>query len=88
MDLTQKDIKFLTIMNETRISDGKLLKGYSDEVKKQFEFTNKELNVAVKKLRGKGMLSAMDLGGDEVMYFFTEKVSEEMLDKKLVEISH
>ena len=87
MSLTPKEAKFLTILNETRLVDGKLLKRYSDEIKKSFLFTDKELREAVKKLRGHGMLSEMNLGVDDVMYFFTEKVSKDMLDKKLEEIA-
>lgn len=87
MNLTPKEVKFLTILNETRLSNGKLLKGYSERLRKEFSFRDKELREAVKKLRGNGLLTEMDLGGDDIMYFFTEKVSKDMLDKKLEEIT-
>jgi len=86
MDLTARETKFLTIMNETRLADGKLFKRDSEEISKLFLFTDRELNAAIKKLTEKGMLSEINLGGNETIYFFTEKVSKDMLDKKLREI--
>jgi len=85
MDLTARETKFLTIMNETRLADGKLFKRDSEEISKLFLFTDRELNAAIKKLTEKGMLSEINLGGNETIYFFTEKVSKDMLDKKLSE---
>ncbi len=86
MALTEKESKFLTIMKETRLEDNKLFKNYSEEVRKIFQFTDKELQNAVKKLLRDGMLSEMDLGAKETIYFHTDKVTEDMLDKKLGEI--
>lgn len=88
MDLTPREAKFLTIMNETRLVDGKLFKRDSDQIKKLFLFSDKELSAAVRKLKEKGMLTEMKLGADEIMYFFTEKVPKDMLDRKLREIRH
>ena len=88
MELTTKDLKFLTILNETRLSDGKMSGRYYKEVSEQFLFSNEELNAAVKKLMKMGMLSSMSIGKDEQVYFHTEKVDEEILDKGLLEIRH
>ena len=87
MNLTPKEVKFLTILNETRLSNGKLLKCYSERLRKEFSFKDKELREAIKKLSRNGLLTEMDLGGNDIMYFFTEKVSKDMLDKKLEEIT-
>ena len=73
-------------MNETRLADKKLFKNYSEEVRKIFQFSDKELSNAVNKLMNLGMLSKMDLGANEVIYFHTDKVSKTMFDKKLAEI--
>ena len=86
MELTPKDIKFLTMMNETRLSDKKLFKRDSDEFKKFFSFTDQELVMAVKKLTAMGLLSEMKLGSDEVIYFHTAKVSQDSLDVNLKSI--
>ena len=86
MELTQKDIKFLTIMNETRLSDGKLFGRYYDEIKEIFTFSDGELGASVKKLVKMGMLSVMDIGSKEVIYFHTDKVSKDKLDRNLREI--
>jgi hypothetical protein len=83
MELTPKDLKILTMMNETRLCDKKLFKRDSDEFRKFFSFTDQELVAAVKKLVTLGLLSEMKLGADEVMYFHTEKVSRESLDEDL-----
>ena len=88
MELTTKETKFLTILNETRISGGKLMDGFSKKIKEHFSYTNSELNGAIAKLKGEGYLSELDLGGDEVMYFFTEKVDKDMLDKDLGKIKN
>ena len=88
MDLTSKESKFLTILNETRLENGKMFDRYSKEVRKVFEFDDRELTLAIKNLKEKGMLSELNLGGNEVMHFFTEKVTKNMLDKKLQEIRH
>ncbi len=88
MELTLKETKFLTILNETRIADGKLMEGYSRKVKEVFTYTNPELNAAIKKFKGNGLLSELDLGANEVMYFFTDKVSKDMLDKELVKVKN
>lgn len=86
MELTPKDIKFLTMMNETRLCDKKLFKRDSDEFKKFFSFTDHELVAAVKKLVALGLLSEMRLGSDEAIYFHTEKVSQDSLDEDLKSI--
>ncbi len=88
MELTQKDIKFLTIMNETRLSDGKMFGRYSDEVKGVFDFSDGELGASVKKLVKMGMLSVMEISSNEKIYFYTDKVSKEKLDRNLREIRH
>jgi len=88
MELTTKDIKFLTIMNETRLADGKMLGRYSEEVSKRFSFSDAELENAVKKLVKMNMLSVIDAGGKELVYFHTEKVDKSELDKRLGEIRH
>lgn len=75
-------------MNETRLSDGKLFKRDSEEISKIFVFSDKELKAAVKKLVEIGMLSSMDLGGNEKIYFHTEKVSPDKLDKELRKFRH
>ena len=75
MELTPKEIKFLTIMNETRLADGKMFGRYSEEVSKLFSFSNSELNAAVKKLVKMDMLSVMDVGGNEKVFFHTDKVA-------------
>ncbi len=88
MELTQKDMKFLTIMNETRLSDGKMFGRYSEEVSKLFLFSDAELSTAVKKLVKMEMLSVIDVGGNERVYFHTDKVTEDKLDKDLMGIRH
>ncbi len=88
MELTQKDIKFLTIMNETRLADGKMFGRYSEEVSKVFTFSNSELDAAVRKLVKMGMLSVMDVGGNEKVYFHTDKVSKGNIDRDLKAIRH
>jgi len=75
-------------MNETRLSDGKIFGQYSQEVNKQFAFSDAELSSAVKKLVKMKLLSVIDAGGDELVYFHTEKVIKEELDKQLREIRH
>jgi hypothetical protein len=88
MELTNKEIKFLTILNETRLSDGKMFGRYSDEVSKVFSFSDSELNSAVRKLIKMNMLSVVDAGGKELVYFHTDKVDKNDLDKHLMEIRH
>ena len=88
MELAQKDFKFLTIMNETRLSDGKMSGRYYEEVKKLFAFSNAELSTAVKKLVKMDLLSIINVGGNEVVYFHTDKVSKDKLDKNLEQIKH
>jgi len=88
MELTQKEIKFLSILNETRLSDKKMLGRYSEEVKKVFQFSNSELDAAVKKLVKMELISVIDVGGNEKVYFHTEKVSKDILEKELVAIRH
>ena len=88
MELTGKEIKFLTIMNETRLSEGKILGNYSKEVREQFSFSSEELDLAVKKLVKIGMLSAIKTGKNEQVYFHTSKVTEDILDKDLMGIRH
>ena len=88
MELTDKDIRFLTIMNETRLSDGRLFGRYSEEVNKVFPFTPLELEAAVKKLLSMNLLSQMKLDRNETLYFHTEKVFKIALDRKLKQIKH
>jgi hypothetical protein len=83
MALTPREVKFLTMMNETRLSDGKLFKRDLEAFSKIFSFSEKELHSAVKKLVDLGMLSQMKLGGNEIIYFHTDKVSESELDEEL-----
>ena len=75
-------------MNETRLSDGKIHGVYSKEVAKQFSFEDEELTSAVKKFVKMKLLSVIDAGGNELVYFHTEKVIKEELDKQLSEIRH
>lgn len=88
MELTQKDIKFLTVMNETRLFRGKMFGRYFDEVSKVFTFTDTELKSSVKKLVGLGMLESIEAGGGEQVYFHTLKVKDQILDKNLLAIRH
>lgn len=86
MELTDKEIKFLTIMNETRLSDGKMSGRYFEEVSKVFSFSDVELTRAVKKLIKLDMLSVVDIGGQERVYFHTEKVAQDKLDNVLRQV--
>ncbi|MFH1802967.1 MAG: hypothetical protein ABH864_05990 [archaeon] len=88
MELTPKETKFLTVLNETRLADGKMFGQYSDLVKEQFDFSNEELTHAVKKLVKMDLLSSIDAGGNEFVYFHTAKVMKADLDKDLVKIRH
>lgn len=88
MVLSQREMKFLTILNETRFSDGKMSGRYLDEIKEHFLFSNKELNLAVVKLVKMGLLSEIDAGGNEFVYFHTEKVEKSKLDSNLGKIRH
>jgi hypothetical protein len=83
MELTPKEIKFLTIMNETRLCDNKMFRRDSEAISKIFTFDDKELGAVVKKLVKMDMLSVLDLGGNEKIYFHTDKVSQFELDKEL-----
>lgn len=88
MNLTQTEIKFLTILHETRLADGKMFGRYFEEVKEQFQFTNAELASAVKKLEKMDLLMKIDAGGNEFVYFHTDKVMKVELDKYLSKIAH
>jgi DNA-binding Lrp family transcriptional regulator len=88
MELTEKEIKFLTIMNETRIDEGKMFGRYFEEVKQQFTFSTPELAAAVKKLEKLGLITKIGTGGNEFAYFHTDKVAKIKLDKNLSEIRH
>jgi len=88
MELTQKEIKFLTVLNETRLSEGKMSKKYFDQIKEQFPFSLEELESAVKKLVKMGLLTKIDAGGEEFVYFHTDKVVKTELDKDLTKIKH
>ena len=88
MELTSKELKFLTVMDATRLSDKKLFKRDSEEFRKFFSFTDKEMNVAVKKLVKMGLLSEMDLGAKEIVYFHTDKVPRDSLDMRLKSARH
>lgn len=88
MALTQNEIKFLTILNETRLANGKMFGRYSEEIKKQFNFSDKELIVAVRKLEELNLLTKINAGGNEYVYFHTDKVVKTELDKELSKIRH
>ena len=75
-------------MNETRLTNGKMFGRYFEEVSNQFKFSNSELNAAVKKLIKMDMLSVIDAGGSDLVYFHTDKVSKDLLDKELMSIKH
>src|SRR3989344_1922076 len=74
--LTPKETKFLTILNETRLSDGKMFGRYYDLIKEHFEFSNTELKNAVDKLLKMNLLMSIDAGGKEFVYFHTNKVAK------------
>jgi hypothetical protein len=86
MELNGKDMKFLTILNETRISDGKMVGRYSDEVSKVFTFSKSELDLAIKKLIRMDMISVLEISGNEKVYFHTKKATVDKLDRRLREI--
>lgn len=88
MALTQKETKFLTILNETRLTNGKMVGRYSTEVKEQFSFSDTELKSAVNKFVKMDLLSVIDAGGNDLVYFHTQKVNKEDLDKDLLKIRH
>jgi len=88
MELSQKDIKFLTILNETRLSGGKMPKKYFDEINEKFVFSNEEINNAAKKFVKIGLLSIIAAGGDEYVYFHTDKVIKSELNMDLIKIKH
>jgi hypothetical protein len=86
--LTPKETKFLTILNETRLADGKMVGRYSEQVKEQFQFSNEELKSAVNKLVKMDLLMKIDAGGKEFVYFHTDKVGKTDLDGDLLKIRH
>lgn len=86
MKLSPKELKFLSMMNEIRLSDGKLFKRDYELASKIFSFSDAELNTAVKKLVKMSLLTELDLGGNEIVYFHTKKVSQYELDKELKSI--
>lgn len=88
MELTAREIKFLTILDETRLDRGKMFGRYFGEVSKVFQFSDNELTMAVNKLLKMKMLSVIDAGADEKVYFHTDKVVKNDLDKNLREIRH
>ena len=88
MLLTENEIKFLTILNETRLADGKMFGRYSEQIKELFEFSDKELSNAVKKLGEMNLLTKINTGGNEYVYFHTNKVIKTELDKNLIKIKH
>lgn len=88
MELTSKELKFLTILNETRLADGKMFGRYFDQVKERFEFSNDELGKAAAKLVSLDLLTKINAGGDEFVYFHTDKVVKAALDPDLVKIRH
>ena len=88
MQLTENEIKFLSILNETRLEEGKMFGRYFEEVKEKFKFSNTDLNKAVKKLESLGLLTKVDTGGQEYVYFHTDKVEKLELDKELGKIRH
>jgi DNA polymerase III delta subunit len=86
--LTPRETKFLTILDETRLADNKMFGRYADIVKEQFQFSNKELKTAVAKLLKLDLLTKINAGGDEMVYFHTEKVNKIKLDEELSKIRH
>ena len=88
MALTPNEIKFLTILNETRLTDGKMSGRYFGEIKELFKFSDKELSNAVKKLEEMNFLTKINAGGSEYVYFHTNKVIKTDLDKELSKIRH
>jgi hypothetical protein len=88
MALTENEIKFLTILNETRLSDGKMFGRYFEQIKELFAFSDKELNSAVKKLEEMNFITKINAGGNEYVYFHTDKVIKTDLDKNLIKIKH
>ena len=88
MDITSKEIKFLTILNETRLSGGRLSKRYFEEIKELFTFSIEELEKVTIKLLKRGMITKIATGGDEYVYFHTDKVIKGELDKDLIKIKH
>lgn len=88
MELTQNEIKFLTILNETRLSEGKMTGRYFEEIRALFKFSNEELNTVAKKLEKMDLLTKIDAGSKEFVYFHTDKVVKTELDKELSKIRH
>jgi hypothetical protein len=86
--LTPKETKFLTILNETRLANGKMFGRYFEQIKEQFQFSNEELRNAVNKLVKMDLLVEINAGGDEFVYFHTDKVTKTALDKDLIKIRH
>lgn len=87
-ELTPKETKFLTILNETRLTDGKMFGTYFDLIKEHFQFSNEELKSAVAKLLKLNLLTEIDAGGSEIVYFHTDRVNKVELDKDLLKIRH
>ncbi len=83
MNLTSKETKFLSILNETRVVNGKFLEGFNKRIKDHFVFKNEDLVLSIKKFKSEGFLTELVLGKDESMYFFTDKVKKDMLDLEL-----
>jgi hypothetical protein len=88
MNLTQKEIKFLSILDETRLTDGKISQKYFEEIKEHFIFTKEELRRVVVKLVKMNLIEKVNAGRDENVYFHTDKVTKSELDTDLIKIKH
>ncbi len=88
MKLTEKEKRFLSLVHESRFVDGKLLKSYEKIVKKHCSFSYKELHLAIAKFLNKGLLEAIALGNNEILYMHTDKVAKDMVDEALLKICH
>ncbi|MBU0907109.1 MAG: hypothetical protein KKE05_03030 [Nanoarchaeota archaeon] len=86
--LTPKETKFLTVLNETRLAGGKIFGRFGELVKEQFQFSNEELKNAVNKFLKLDLLTKIDAGGNEIVYFHTNKVNSIELDRDLLKIRH
>jgi len=86
MELTKKEKKLLTILHEARVIGGNLLKDYKQELRGHISFKKEDLRKAIKKFLELGLIKELKLKDKEVMYFFTDKVRDEMIDKNLINI--
>lgn len=86
INLTLKEKKLLTILREARLIEGNLLKEYRQELRKYFSFKKEDLNKAIKKFLKLGLIRELKLKDKDIMYFFTDKVGEKMIDKNLNDV--